>query len=516
MNYTRQFAQHAVMTVVTTLLTGALFYVLRIVLYQHLAKDEYGLFYVLFSYVTIIQTVVTFGFDPGLVPYITRYREEEDYDRMKALVLGALAPQAVMTAIIIIAFLALPPIIAPWATYPDAPAVFQLLAHPAAPNLFRILALHAVFVLLFKCGQQVLLGLQAMAWRNAADLARAVLCLGGALCLLKLGWGLNGTAAAYTLGAFAEITVCGAALFISFPRLVRAPFTWRPALVREAFDSGKWLSIGFGGIVVFSSVDTAIISIVRKDLSEAAAYQIALPTITILYSLMIAAGTSLLPMVRTLWLRGERESLAEGIRRLYAFAAATAIPAGVLLACGSDVLMTALFGRNILNARDAFDILAVGGIVFFLAYLNLHVLAGIDRPRIAGIAVLSGLVLDVFLSVPLTYRFGIRGTAVAGVCGYALAAGIGFYGIRQLLALKFPLTACVGSMGLAGAAGVLAWVLRLAGIFDVERPVLTALAMGVILVLILGLSELIGFIQIRKLLVVSLNSRSTRTPFHKI
>jgi O-antigen/teichoic acid export membrane protein len=500
MNYARQFAHHAALTVVTTLLTGALFYLLRIVLYKYLSQDEYGLFYVLFSYVTIIQTVITFGFDPGLVPFITRYREENDPGAMKSLALGALVPQGILTGIVVVAFLTVPPIVAPWVGYPGAPALFRIFADPVSPGLFRVLALHAVFVLLFKCGQQVLLGVQAIAWRNASDLARAVLCLGGAIVLLHMGWGVYATAAAYTLGALAEVVVISAALLISFPHVVRARFTWRPKQVREAFDSGKWLSVGFGGIVVFSSVDTIVISLVRESLSDAAAYQIALPTITILYSLMIAAGISLLPTVRTLWLRGERALLADGLQRLYGAAIAIMIPAGVLLACGSDVLMTTLFGKNVLNAGDAFDVLAVGGIAFFLAYINLHVLAGIDRPRVAGIAVICGLALDFALSLPLTHWFGIRGTAIAGVCGYSLAAGMGLIGIRRLMPVRVPVGAVLGSVSVSIVAGVVATVFRQRGVISVERPIFSAILGAAILLAVLAASELIGFSELRKLL----------------
>ncbi|NUM54839.1 MAG: polysaccharide biosynthesis C-terminal domain-containing protein [Candidatus Hydrogenedentes bacterium] len=501
MNYARQFAQHAALTVLTTLLTGALFYVLRIVLYKNLSQDEYGLFYVVFSCVMIVQTIVTFGFDPGLVPFITRYREEGDPSAIKSIALGSLVPQGFITAFVVAAFLAVPPLAAPWvAAFPDAPALFRTLAHPASASLFRILALHAVLVLMFKCAQQVLLGLQAIAWRNAADLARAILCLGSAVALLHAGWGIRATAAAYTLGALAEAAVLAIALWVSFPHIVRARFTWRPEAVRHVFDSGKWLSAGFGGIVVFSSVDTMIISLVRKELLDAAAYQIALPTITIMYSLMIAAGISLLPMVRTLWLRKEYALLTEGVQRIYDTAIGVMLPAGVLIASGSDVLMTTLFGKNVLNAGDAFDVLAVGGIAFFLSYINLHVLAGIDQARAAGVAVICGLVFDVALSVPLTYAFGIRGAAIAGVLGYACVMGTSLVVIRRALAIRVSIKAIMVSVLISAGCGLAAHVLRRYGLIHLDHPVTSAVSGALLLALALAALEFIGIIHLRHLI----------------
>jgi O-antigen/teichoic acid export membrane protein len=501
MNYARQFAQHAALTVITAVLGGALFYALRIVLYKHLSQEDYGLFYVVLSFVTIVQTLITFGFDPGLVPFVTQFREEKNPDAIKSVFIGSLVPQAAMTLSVVVLFLVMPPLLAPWAEgYVDAPASIRALAHPATPSLFRVLALHAVFVLLFKCVQNVMLGLQAIAWRNAADLARAVCCLGVAAAMLQLGWGLRATAVAYTVGALAEVVVLGAALFNSFPQIAGARFTWRPTLIRQVFDAGKWLSIGFGGFALFSSVDTVVISIVRKDLSDAAAYQVALPTITIFYSLMIAAGVSLLPMVRTLWLRGERAFLAGSIERLYAAAIVVMVPGGVLLACGSDVLMPVLFGANILNASDAFDVLAVGGIVFFLAYVNLHILAGIESPRAAGMAVIGGLLVDVALNVPLTYWFGIRGTAIAGVCGYGLVLGIGLAAIRGSLAFAFPVRAAIGGIGIGAAAGLAAWCCRAEGWIAVQQPILSAICCVIIFTAGLGIAEILGLSDFRTLL----------------
>lgn len=500
MSYARQFAQHAVLTVITTVLAGALFYVLRIVLYKHLSQEDYGLFYIVFSFVTIIQTLVTFGFDPGLVPFVTQFREEKDPDAIKSVAIGSLVPQAAVTLVIIALFLVMPPLLAPWAAdNPQAPAFIRALGHPATPGLFRILALHAVFVLLFKCAQQVFLGLQAIVWRNAADLARAVCCLGVAATMLQMGWGLRATALAYTVGALAEVIVLGAAFFISFPQIVRARYTWRPGLVGKVFDAGKWLSVAFGGIVLFSSVDTVVISVMRKDLSDAAAYQVALPTITIFYSLMIAAGVSLLPMVRTLWLRGEHALLAQSVERLYAAAIAVMVPGGILLACGSDVLMTVLFGANILNASDAFDVLAVGGITFFLAYVNLHVLAGIESPRAAGVAVIGGLVIDVVLSLPLTYWFGIRGTAIAGVCGYGLVLGLSYAAMRDALRVVFPVRAAAGGLGVGIAVGFAAMYCRGEGWIGVQQPFVAAVCGGGLWVVALAIMEATGLSEFRTL-----------------
>lgn len=438
MSYARQFARHAALTVATTVVTGVLFYALRIVLYQNLTPPEYGLFYACFSFVLIVQTVISFGFDPGLVPFVTEFREQRDDAAIKCLALGSLIPQitfALGGGLALIAF--------------ADPLAVALTGNADGAVLLRILVLHMFCVVLFKAGQQVLLGLQAIAWRNAADLARAVVCLGSVVVLFRAGFDARTTAVAYTLAAATEVMVQCLALSWGHRGILRARFTWRPDLVLSAFHTGKYLSVAFGGIVVFSSFDTLVITLVRRDLNDAAAYQIALPTVTILYSLMIAAGLSLLPTVKTMWIRNERAQLALGIEHLYEAAIAVMLPSGVLMACYSDVIMSTLFRRDILHAPDAFNILAAGGIAFFVAYLNLHVLAGINSPRAAAACVVAGLGIDLVCNPLLTHFYGIRGTAIAGVAGYGTTAAVGLYLIRRELSVRLPLRTFGGSVALS-------------------------------------------------------------------
>ncbi len=159
-----------------------------------------------------------------------------------------------------------------------------------------------------------------------------------------------------------------------------------------------------------------------------------------------------------------------------------------------------LFGANILNAGDAFDVLAVGGIAFFLAYVNLHILAGIESPRAAGVSVIGGLVLDIVLSVPLTYWFGIRGTAIAGVCGYGLVLGLSYVAMRDALRIAFPVRAALGSLGVGVLVGLAAFYCRGEGWISVQEPVMAAVCGSAIGAIALVVMETTGLSDFRALL----------------
>ncbi|MCC6488450.1 MAG: polysaccharide biosynthesis C-terminal domain-containing protein [Candidatus Hydrogenedentes bacterium] len=496
MGYGRQYAFHTAVTVATTVLTGALFYVLRIAFYQYLTPEQYGLFYAAYSFAMAIQPVLSFGFDPGLVPYITQFREEKKPEAIRDLALTALVPQCVFALALGLAVAML-----------AGPASRALFSDTAGAGLLVILAVHAFLAVLFKSGQQILLAVQSLVWRNVADLVRAVACLAFGYLFVSRGLGVNGVGWAYTAAAAAAVLLQTLAIAVSHRSILRGRPQWSWHLTSRAFGSGKYLSLAFGGIVVFSSLDTMFITVVRGDMREVAAYQIALPTAMIIYSLITAAGLSFMPMARTLWVRNERALLADGLGRIYEAACVLILPAGVLMAAFSDVLITTLFGSDILNAPEAFNLLAVAGVFYFVSYLNLHVLAGIGQAKAAASIIGVALAVDLLLDPVLIYFFGIQGAAGASLIGYCIASLLGMYAVAWKLPIRWPVKALFTS---AAGSAVLwcacSWVKDTA-LFG-EWPRLTALgtAFSLFFALVLVL-ELIGAARMRHLIAMMLPGR---------
>jgi len=506
--YGRQYAWHTSITVATTVITGAAFYVLRIVLFDNrLTVEEYGLFYSVYSFAMVIQPVFSFGFDPGLVPHVTQFREEDDPAAIKNVVGGALIVQLVFAGCCALLAVAASPFITQW--FPSQPELGFLIG---------VLAVHALGVVLFKAGQQFFLGMQALVWRNATDIVRAVVCVSVAFLLVDKGVsregtvfaGAKGAAIAYVLAALGAVTIQAFGLAIAFPRIARARFQWRWDLVRNTFSGGWYLSLAFGGIAVFSSLDTTMITIVRGDLVEVAAFQIALPTAMIIYSLLTAAGLTFMPMARMLWLRGEREVLADGINHMYEAACALIIIAGVLMAAFSDVLMHLLFGPDILNAPEAFDVLAVAGVFYFIAYLNLHILAGIGQVRAAAVVIAIALILDLVLDIPLIYFFGIRGAALASFAGYFVAAILGYRAIRAELPVNLPLKTAGAACVLAALAWVLCHLFRATSVFNTYGILSAAILGGLLFIAGAVTLELSGCSRLRELARIILPRRQAR------
>lgn len=144
-----------------------------------------------------------------------------------------------------------------------------------------------------------------------------------------------------------------------------------------------------------------------------------------------------MPMVAMMNERGETAQLAGGVERIYESAVVVILPATVLLACFSDVLMEMLFRRDILDATDAFNILALGSVFTFAAHFNLHVLVGLG----------AALVANVVLNLALIYTLNIRGAALATALSNGLATLLTLRGLGRLLPLALSPKPFLGGDG---------------------------------------------------------------------
>jgi PST family polysaccharide transporter len=480
------------MNVVNTILSGILFYLLRILLFHRLAVEDYGLFYSVMSLGMIVYPFLAMGFDPGIVPHLAKLREKGDDEGLRSAMLGVLILQSILA------------MVAAGIMFFAADTLAQgLFGNARAAVPIKFIAVYVLAVVLFKIGINFLLALQHIAMRNCVEVVRVVACVAVAYALVQGEGGM--VQAAYAYGASTGGAACVAFLAILVLQYKRlsGPTPWRPHALGPVFNVGKYASFAFGGILIFSHMDTVMLTTIRADNeAAAAAYQIAVPTMMILYALLYAGANHFMPMVATMNERGETAELAGGIQRIYESAVVFVLPATVLLACYSDVIMETLFRRDILDAPDAFNILALGGLFTFVAYFNLHVLVGLGQSKKAAAAVAAALVANVILNVALIYILNIRGAALATVLSNALATVLTLGALRRILPLALPLKSFIGALALSLALGATARALRSSDLFTHYPVAVGAIssvaffALGLVALEWLGLARLRGMISL--------------------
>jgi O-antigen/teichoic acid export membrane protein len=489
LGYGRQYAWHTATTLAAAIVIGGLFYALRIVLYQSLPAESYGLFYAVFSFGIVIQAAVTFGFDPGITPLITRMRERGDYAGIQRLTLAALARQlgiAVVVCAICVAF--------------AEPIADRFFGGGDAAGLVLPIVLYTLLMVVFKTGHAMLLGLHAVQVRNAIDVVRVFAALFAAVVLLRAGYGVNAAAWAYVASASASILGQVIALTLSYRVVISSRPRLQLALAGDAFQSGKYLSVAFVGLLLFSQTDTLMLTLMQRDFAVSVAmYQVAVPTVMIAYGLLGAVAVSFMPMVTTLDARGQRQLLAHGLDRMYGAAFAVFLPVSFAAAGFGDVLMAMLFRRDTFDAPAAFGILACGSIFYFLCYLNLQVLAGLGLAKRAGGAIAGALAMNIVLNAALIPWLGIRGAALATVSSFALGTLFTGAVIARQFEHRFALRGGIASALAAGIVAVVAFWVRGWDLFYAHPYVVAPIVGTVLSVAAIVILEATGFARLREL-----------------
>ncbi len=489
MGYGRQFFRHALFTTACTVLAGVLNYILRRVLFVSLSTEDFGLFYAVLSFSMVMHPVLTFGFDPGVVPYVTGFREKGDWAGAKNVIVGSLAVQLTLSTVVLGMVL----------VFASQIAVFVFDA-PHAASVIRIIALYTWLQAPFRMFLCLLLGLQHIAARNLVQLGRVAAGLLLALVLLHQGHGIYAAAWAYAGSLVAGMLVEAVGMWRLCRKVVAARLEWRPDLVREVFSTGKYLAVAFGGLAVLAYMDTVMLTLVlRPDYVQAvAAYHLAVPAVMIFYGILFAIARNFMPMVATMWHRNEKALLAGGIGRMYGIAAGTVFPAAVLTACFSDVLIQLLFPGDIGNAPHAFAILVTGSVFFFVCFLNINILGSLNKTREACRAIVCAVSTNLVLNLVLIRYFDVKGAAAATVSSTIVGTVLSVIYIRRELAVKLRVSTLVAGAVAAGAGALICLLVRQSAFFESHKLLTAAISVPVLFACILAILELTGMSKLRE------------------
>ncbi len=429
MRYGRQFFFHTLFSLSAAVLTGLMFYGLRIFLFRTLSTEEYASFYTAMSLASLLGPFLTFGFDPGVVPFITAFREEKDWFNMRSTVISVLIPQAFYAVVIV-------------SVFELFPGFLSKLIFGSEDNvlLLRIIALYIGSYVFYRAGFSVLLGLQMIGTRAVVELFYSFCCLAGSCIFVRAGAGGVAPALAYIAALWTGTLLVLVSLLIRCPMAVRGAFQVDFLQVKKIFHLGKYVSFTYAGMTAFANLDTLMLVMLGRDYTAVAAYQVAIPTLMIPFSFILAGAYNFLPLTTTLWKRGEQERLVDGLCHIFDTAVLLITPMMTILACYADIVIPMLFKRDVLNAPRAFSILAFGSIPFFLCFFSIQVLVGIKKAVPASTAVAVALGVNIVMNATLIPLMGLYGAAAATVLSYATGAFLLLRALQKKLQFHYRLT----------------------------------------------------------------------------
>jgi len=103
MSYTKLAVKGAAIVFVISIVAAFLGYLVRLALAKNLTVEEFGLFYSVFAFLSMLSIFKTFGFDTALRKFIPEFIHHKQNDYIKSAIIYANAVQIIINTIVIIA-----------------------------------------------------------------------------------------------------------------------------------------------------------------------------------------------------------------------------------------------------------------------------------------------------------------------------------------------------------------------------------------------------------------------------
>lgn len=424
-NYTQKVIRGTGWVFFMTMIGTAIAYVMRVILARKFTPAEYGLFYSVFTVITLTLFIRDLGLNQALVKYIAEFKVQEKYTHIKTVMVSVLAFQlASSTVFAAVAFLGA-----------DFLAV-HFFKDPAAAIILKGLLLYLFGSVLYKTIRSTFQAFQKMRIYSITEPLKNGATLILLLIFLYFGFGLQAAVYAYAIVCFLLV------LLLFLPFLKTFPFfnykiTEFGDLTKKLFLFGvPVFATAIAGKVI-SDIDTVMLTYFRS-LSEVGVYNVVLPSAEMFFLFSATIGEVIFPMAVELWTKKDLKRLADGVRLLYRYAFAVVVPPALAVIVFSNFLITLFFGEKYIAGALALQILMMGMLIYVVAGLNLNIIAATGRPKAVAKIIILAAITNIVVNLFLIPRFGIEGAAFATSLSYLVILILSTLELRRYIPLEIP------------------------------------------------------------------------------
>ena len=445
-SYARRLVKGSAIVFVALVVTGLVGFLLRIFLARSLSVADYGLFYAVFTLVSVFVIFHDLGLGSALVKYIPESEVRRQFREIKSSMAFSLIFQAVFAVSIATVLFA----------FSDQIAIAVFNTGSASP-IIKILGAMLFVMIFYYLFRAAFRGFQNMLAYALMNLFQILFVFFFAILLVGvLGFGIKGAAFAYLFAALA-IAIFGLTLFWrGYPRVTKEKIQITKPLIKKLFLFALPVFIGGLGAIIIGYTDTLMITVFRS-LPEVGFYQAVQPTARILWYFATSLVAILFPMISELWARRERKLLGNALHFLTKFAFILIIPAALVFIAFPDIAINLLFGSRYLAGAAALQILAGSAIVYTLYAILVSTMSGIGKPIINTKVVALMACLNLAGNLLLIPAYGIEGAAIATFSAYMLGLVLMFYYARKLVKFTAPTSSLLKTL----AGGLLTLLLIL-------------------------------------------------------
>jgi O-antigen/teichoic acid export membrane protein len=424
-NYTKK-AIVGISSILIMYALGLLFSLLfRMLLARNLSVAEYGLYYAMYAFFSIIFILKDFGMGAALSKFLPEWIVKKENSKIKqALAVSFTYTIAFSIVIFVLSLLFAKPVAAHFFKQTGIDFLFVIFS-----IAFSMLAIQSFIV-------NVYAGHQKMVYYSIVGILQPALLL--LFTFLLFRWMPNIGAAAFGL-LLASAFVVASSLPLVFklaPKKTKTEFN--QSFIKSFTLFGfQMLLVGIGAYLL-QYTDSLVLTYF-KSLDTVGLYNAALPIANILVFLSSAITTITLPMFSEFFARNLRAYVKEAFFLIYKYSVALALPIIAVLVCFPGTIISLIFGSSYLAAAIPLQILVWGGLFNILGQTHLSYFNASGRPMLSTKIMGFVAVLNLLINIALVPTYGMAGSAFATSLSslFILAISAGY--IRKELLIKLPI-----------------------------------------------------------------------------
>ncbi len=384
--------------------SGAMAFVLAVLLARFLGSRDYGIYALAYAWATLLTVPAILGLNTFLVRGIAVYEVRGQWALMKGLLFRT--NQLVMLTSTVIALCGV------------GVALMWLSPSFRGPFCVAMLLVPLTALTLLRQGAMQAFG-RVVRGQLPEYLIRPVLIIAGVVALEIAGGGLltpttalaanvTGVAVAFIVGALLLRRALPAALLS-----VRAEFVtreWLRASLPMMLIAGVWMANSNITTLVVGSLDGP---------RAAGVYSVVQKAAEVIVILLYATNMPLAPAVARLYARNDRQGLEHTTEHMARATLFVSAPIAVAFMLFPHVYLD-LFGPSFQAGATALVILAIGQLINAAAGPSGNIMLMTGQERIAVRGVAAGLLANLILAVILVPPLGVTGGAIAFASGLVL------------------------------------------------------------------------------------------------
>jgi len=396
----------------------------RVLLARELTVGEYGLYYSLMSFFSIVFLFRDLGLYTSLVKFLPEWIVHKKDSEIKQAVILSLCYSTIVSILMILACYIFSGYISIHFFKESVTAQMLTLFVVA----FAITTFEAFIGAIFQSYQRLV-------YYSSITIVKSGLLLLFAFIFLRY----FKTVLAPTLGLLVSSLLI---IFIYSPAIIRL-IPWKAKTVWNRVSAKKfvWFGVqifftGLGGAILLNT-DIIMLTFFKSTV-EVGLYNAAIPIANLISYLGMALCTVFFPMFSEFIARKMHSKIEYALKELYKYSIALALPAVAIILTFPNIIIKTFFGADYVSASIALQILIWGIFINLIAMINYTFFNANNKPFTVTKIYFIGAILNLILNFFFIPKFGIIGAAITTTTCSAIMLIFNFWYLHKYLHIKIP------------------------------------------------------------------------------